>query len=239
MKLKVLITGGSGGIGREMVRLFAKKGHSVAFTYCRNKKEAQSLSDECGAVAFSADFSREESVWDLADRIKREFGEIDVLINNAGVSHYGLFQNTTEEDFHRVFSVDFQSVYFLTKAFILPMIQKRSGCIINISSIWGQTGASCEVLYSSAKAAVIGFTKALAKELAPSLVRVNCIAPGVVDTDMLSGFSSSEKDALKTEIPTERFTDPLEIAETALFLAENDMPSLTGQVLGVNGAMYC
>ena len=222
MKQKVLITGGSRGIGLEMVRLFSEKGYSVAFTFCREKEKALSLAQNCSAKAFCADFSKERGAFELAEAVKKEFGEVDVLINNAGVSHYGLFQDTTVEEFHRVFSVDFQSVYFLTKEFIAPMIRRKRGCIVNVSSIWGQTGASCEVLYSSAKAAVIGFTKALAKELAPSMVRVNCIAPGVVDTEMLSRFSREEKDALAEEIPTGRFADPMEIAKAALFFAENE-----------------
>ncbi len=239
MNKNVLITGGSRGIGRELVRAFSKKGYRVAFTYYSSLKEAESISKEFGAAAFSVDFKDLSSVIEFSETIEKEFGEIDVLINNAGVSNYGLFQDITLVDYNKMFSVNFDSMFFMTQKIVPSMIRKKNGAIINISSVWGQTGASTEVLYSCTKAAVIGFTKALAKELAPSGVCVNCIAPGVVDTDMMSAFTEDEKDALAEEIPLGRFTTTSEIAKLALFLSEGGCESLTGQVIGINGGMYC
>ncbi len=239
MNKKVLITGGSRGIGAEMVRLFSENGFLVAFTYSKSKKEAKKLEDGFGAKGFCVNFENTEEVIRFANELKEKFGEIDVLINNAGVSSYGVFQDVTEEEFLKIFHINFESMFFLTKEILPSMISRRCGCVINISSIWGQTGASCEVLYSSSKAAVIGFTKALAKEVAPSLVRVNCIAPGAVDTDMLALFSESEKRELAEEIPAGRLSTPREIAEVALHLARCETISLTGQVIAVNGGLYC
>ena len=239
MSKNILITGGSRGIGRELVRSFSEKGYRVAFTYNASEKEAELVSKECNACGFKLNFEDVSSVADFATNVEKEFGEIDVLINNAGVSLYGLFQDVQLSDFQKVFSVNFTGAFLLTQRIVSSMISKKQGCIINISSVWGQTGGACEVLYSSTKAAMIGFTKALAKELAPSGIRVNCIAPGVVDTDMMSSFSDAEKEVLCEEIPCGKFTTTSEVAQLALFLADNGCESLTGQVIGVNGGMYC
>ncbi len=239
MSKTVLITGGSRGIGREMVRTFSEKGYRVAFTYHTSCDEAALISTECNAIGFKVDFEDISSVIRFSETVEKEFGEIDVLINNAGVSHYGLFQDISLSDFQKVFQINFESMFFLTQKIVSTMIRRKEGSVINISSVWGQTGASTEVLYSSTKAAIIGFTKALAKEIAPSGICANCIAPGVVDTDMMASFSEAEKNALCDEIPTGKFTKTAEVAKLALFLAENDCESLTGQVIGINGGMYC
>lgn len=239
MPKHVLITGGSRGIGRELVLAFSKEGYRVSFTYNRSVDEAKALADVSGALAFHADHSDVTQISSLIREVTSANGDVDVLINNAGVSHYGLFQDVSLLDFQQVFAVDFQSPFFLTKELVSSMISRKSGVIINVASIWGETGASCEVLYSSAKGALIAFTKALAKELAPSGICVNCISPGVVDTDMMARFSAEEKELLKEEIPAGHFTDPKEITQLALFLANHPSTSLTGQIIGLNGGMFC
>ena len=239
MRKHVLITGGTGGIGLALVRAFASAGYKVSFTYNSSLDKAKALSEETGASAFAVNFEKTVQVIDFADRLIKEVGAVDVLINNAGLSNYGLFQDVSHDDFHRLFCVNFESAFFLTRALIPPMISRKTGCVINVSSVWGQTGGSCEVLYSSTKGALISFTKALAKELALSGVAVNCISPGVVDTDMMKRFTEDEKKLLAEEIPSGRFVEADEIASLALFLAENVSVSLTGQVFGINGGMYC
>lgn len=235
----VLITGGTRGIGRSIVSAFSKAGYRVFFTYHLSDALALDLERSTGARGFSVDFEDVQSVTDFADRFLSEIGKADVLVNNAGVSHYGLIQDVSLRDFSRLFAVNFQSPFFLTQRLVSPMIFENRGAIINIASIWGETGAACEVLYSSAKGAMIAFTKALAKELAPSGIAVNCISPGVVDTDMMARFTSDEKKALAGEIPSGKFTEADEIAKLALYLAQNSSTSFTGQVLGLNGGMYC
>lgn len=239
MSKSVLITGGSRGIGREMVKTFSRKGYRVFFTYFSSDKSALEVETECGALGFKVDFSDVDQVLSFSEKFLFENGCPDVLINNAGVSHYGLIQDVTKEDYNNVFRVNFESVFFLTKSFVSPMVTRKSGAIINVSSIWGQCGASCEVLYSASKAAVIGFTKALAKELALSGISVNCIAPGAVDTDMLSSFSQEEKEEIASEIPSGRFTTKEEVAQLSLFLAEKEGAAFTGQVLAINGGLLC
>lgn len=239
MKPSVLVTGGSRGIGREMVKTFCENGYEVYFTYCHSENEAMELMGDLGVKGFQVDFSDTRQVLSFADVFLKEYGCPDVLINNAGRSHYGLVQDTTLEDYQRIFSVNFESMFFLTKELITPMISRRKGAIINISSIWGQCGASCEVLYSASKAAVIGFTKALAKEVALSGISVNCIAPGAVDTDMLSSFTPEEKEEIAAEIPSGRFTTTREVAELALSLAKTQTPAFTGQIIPINGGLLC
>ncbi len=235
----VLITGGSGGIGKALVRAFSKKGFRVSFTYNRSCDSALELERETGAKGFCVNFEDLASVLSFSEKICVEVAPVDVLVNNVGAALYGLIQDVTKDDFQRLFNVNFQSPFFLTQRLIPSMLSKQKGTIINIASVWGETGASCEVLYSSTKGALIAFTKALAKELAPSGISVNCISPGVVDTAMISRFSDEEKNALAEEIPAGRFTDADEIAKLALFLTEGASVSMTGQVIGVNGGMYC
>ncbi len=239
MNKHVLITGGSRGIGKELVCTFAKEGFHVSFTYCKSEKEAKFLTESVGACGYCIDFSKPEAVLHFAEKFLQDAGPVDVLINNAGISHYGLFQDASLEDIKKLSAVNFESPVLLTKALVPFMIQRKSGSVINIASIWGQCGASCEVLYSATKAALIGFTKALAKELAPSGISVNCVAPGAVDTQMLSCFTEEEKGAIAQESPLGRLIGTDEIAATCLFLAKRSAPALTGQVIGINGGLYC
>ncbi len=234
----VLITGSSRGIGAETARCFAQHGWKVAVNYRSSKEAALRLAEEIGGKAFCADVSSEEQAVRLIDQVTKEFGQIDVLVNNAGIAQQKLFTDLTAKEWKDMFAVDVDGVFYCSKAVLPQMIRRKCGKIINLSSIWGLTGASCEVHYSAAKAAVIGLTKALAKEVGPSGIQVNCVAPGVILTDMnLSMLTPSDLDQLKEEIPLERLGRPQEIAKTILFLAEESGDYLTGQVLSPNGGM--
>lgn len=239
MKL-VLITGSSRGIGAETARLFAENDYYVALNYNKSQGAASKIAESTpNCQPFRADVSVAEQVEKMFSEIYAAFGKApDVLINNVGISCEGLFTDTTLDDYERVFNVNVKSMYLCTKAALKSMVSKKRGKIINISSMWGQTGASCEVLYSASKAAVIGFTKALAKEVGPSGINVNCIAPGVIKTDMLSCYSDKDLDDLAQETPLSRLGSPRDIANAALFLAKSDSDFITGQVLGVNGGFY-
>ena len=226
-----------------MVRAFSRAGFRVAFSYNKSADAANNLIEEleqsCGGMAFCCDLSKRESAEELSSEVLERFGPVDVLINNAGVSSYGLIQDVDAVEFDRVMDVNFRSAFFLTSKLIEPMIRNQEGRVINVSSVWGETGGACEALYSASKAALIGFTKALSKELAPSNITVNCICPGVVDTDMMNSFSVEEKSASENEIPIGRFASPEEISQAALFLAGEGASYITGQILGINGGMYC
>lgn len=230
----VLVTGGSRGIGAECVRLFSRQGYRVFFIYKNSADTAARLSEETGAFPFCGDISVSGDVERIYNEIKR-YGGIDVLVNNAGISQIKLFSDITEEDWDRMFDVNVKGIYLVTKRFLGDMVHKKQGRIINMSSMWGETGASCEVHYSASKAAVIGFTKALAKELAPSGITVNCIAPGMIDTDMNAELSEEDTEAFVSEIPLGRMGTALEIAETAAFLASDKAGYITGAVIPVNG----
>lgn len=218
---KVLITGGATGIGKATAILMQKNGYDVTITYNKTKPDYEVNAIKCNLKSI-------DEIEGLFDKI----GDIDILVNNAGVSLIKMINDTTVEDYDNVTEVNERAVYFCSKFATLSMIKKQSGAIINISSMWGQVGASCETLYSMTKAGVIGLTKALAQELAPSNVTVNCIAPGIIDTRMNDEFS---KDELIAEVPMGRLGTPEDIAKAVLFLAENDY--ITGQVLGVNGGI--
>ena len=234
----VLITGGSRGIGKACARLFSEKGYNVAINYLNSEKEALALEKELSnAAAFRADVSCRNQVDAMVSAVKARFGSVDILINNAGIAESKLFSDITEDDFDRMVSVHLKGTFNCTQSVLSDMIDKKSGKIINISSIWGITGASCEVHYSMVKSGIIGFTKALAKELAPSGITVNAIAPGVVDTDMMGGFSADEIKEIETEIPLGRLATPGEIAFSALFLAEKGGDYITGQVISPNGGI--
>ena len=211
----VLITGGSRGIGKACVYEFSNNGYRVFLNYNKSSDEAEKIKNETGAVIVKADVSDSKQVNDMAEFIHTNYGKIDVIVNNAGISQQKLF----------------------TKAFVNDMIYKQSGKIINISSMWGVTGGSCEVHYSAAKAAVIGFTKALAKELGPSGICVNCVAPGVIETEMNSHLTKEDFDCLCEETPLERLGKPEEIAKTVRFLASENADFITGQVVNVDGGM--
>ncbi len=228
-----LITGGSRGIGAAVARRFAGEGYRVIINYKRSEAEARALAEELGGIAVRADVGDPKQVAAMADEIGERFGALDVLVNNAGISHIGLFTDMTEAEWQRMIDVNLGGAFRVTKSLIKPMIARQSGCVINISSMWGQVGASCEAAYSASKAGLIGLTKALAKELGPSGIRVNCIAPGVIETDMNAELSGDTLSALADDAPLMRLGAPEDVADAAYFLAESGF--ITGQVLGVNG----
>lgn len=234
----VLITGASGGIGAALAQVFSQKGYGVALQYLSDRGSAQETAERIrfsggSAEIFRADVSREEEVEELFRAAEKSFGFLDTLINNAGVSWRGLLTEMTLPEWNHVLSVNLTGVFLCCRRALGPMISKKRGSIINVSSMWGQQGASCEAAYSASKAGVIGLTQALAREEGPSGIRVNCLAPGVIDTKMNWGLSPEELDALGEETPLGRLGTPEEVARAALFLAENTF--ITGQTLGVNG----
>lgn len=229
---KVLISGGSRGIGAQCVRDFSELGYEVYFTYNKSEEKAKEISKETNAVAIKCDISKSDEV----EKIK-EFGDFDIIINNAGISEIKMFQDITESDWDRMFDVNIKGMFLLTKAVVDGMIRKKKGRIINISSMWGEVGASCEVHYSASKAAVIGFTKALAKELAPSGITVNCVSPGVIMTEMNSHLSEEELKELCDETPVMRVGDVSEVSKAVLYLADEKAGFVTGSVLPVNGGI--
>ena len=231
----VLITGGSRGIGRAMVQLFSEKGYSVAFTYKNSETEAKSLAEATGAICIKADSAIESEVLSAVKLAEESLGHIDCLINNAGVSSFSLFTDLTLEDWNRCLSVNLTGAFLYSKAVIPSMVSRKQGRIINITSMWGLVGSSCEVHYSTAKAGLIGMTKALAKELGPSGITVNAIAPGVIETEMNKCLSEDDKAALCDETPLTRMGRPCEIAEAALFLASEGASFITGEVMNVSG----
>ncbi len=235
-KKTVLITGGSRGIGKSIVYEFAKAGYNVLLNFNRSESLANEIASEFDNVkVYGANISNQESVVAMVNYCIDVFGGIDILINNAGVSCTGLLQDISLEEWNNVIGVNLTGTYNLCKAVLPYMISKKEGKIINISSVWGITGASMEVAYSASKAGVIGLTKALAKEVGPSNINVNCIAPGIVMTDMVSGYSMEELGAITDEIPLGRIGSTEDIAKTALFLASDDANYITGQIISPNG----
>ena len=233
--LTALITGGSRGIGAAMVRAFCAAGYRAAFFYRSSEEAAQSLASETGAVAIRCDVRSSASVAEACAEAMRQLSHIDVLINNAGVAQQKLFTDITDEDWRAMIDTHLSGAFYVTRAVLPGMISRRFGRVLNISSIWGQVGASCEVHYSAAKAGLIGMTKALSKEAAPSGVTVNCICPGVIETDMLSSFTQEDLACLAEETPVGRLGTPEEIARCALWLADEKSSFITGQIIGVNG----
>ncbi len=229
----VLITGGSRGIGAAIARRFTSEGCRVIINYSRSVTEAETLAKELGCEAVKADVGNAEQVAAMMDEIESRFGALDVLVNNAGISHIGLFTDMTEAEWNSVININLGGVFRVTKRAVKPMIFRHSGCVINVSSIWGEVGASCEAAYSASKAGIIGLTKALAKELGPSGIRVNCVAPGVIDTDMNADLGSDTVRALASDTPLGRIGTPEEVADAVYFLSESGF--ITGQVLGVSG----
>ena len=242
MRRIALISGGSRGIGAACVRAFAKNGYAVVFLYHRSADSAlalvQSLREEgCDVAAHPCDVSDPRQVADTVHAILRTYHRFDALVNNAGVAHIGLFTDMTEETWDHLFAVNVRSAFSLTRAVLPGMISARQGSIVNVSSMWGEVGASCEVAYSATKAALIGLTKALAKEVGPSGVRVNCVTPGVIDTDMNAQLTEEDRAALSDETPLGRIGAPEEVARTILFLCGEGASFVTGQVLGVSGGL--
>jgi len=238
VKKTVLVTGASRGIGAEIAREFAKAGYDVVVNYLNNIEKAESLAKEIGGVAVKADVSDFRQVESMIKEAEKLFGSVDVLVNNAGVAlPQKLLADTTEAEWNRLFDVNVKGAFNCTKAATDGMVTNHSGCIINISSIWGVSGGSCEVAYSASKAALIGFTKALAKELGPAGIRVNCVAPGVVDTDMNAHLSEEDMASLKEETPLGITGTPSDIAKIVVFLASDNARFITGQVITADGGM--
>ena len=240
MKKTAVITGASRGIGKACALLFAENGYDLLLCYQSREEEAKAVAKEAAAFGVRAlTFQMNmESISDCRRTVAKalmEFGGIDVLICNAGISLPVLFTQTTEEEYDRVFSVNTKGVFFLTQAAAREMIAAGGGAIVTVSSMWGVAGASGEVAYSASKAAVIGMTKALAKELAPSGIRVNCVAPGVTDTDMNACYDEDAMEVLAEKTPLGRIADPREIAEAIFFLASDKASFITGQTLTADG----
>ena len=239
-KKTVLITGASRGIGKAMATLFAEHGYNVLINYNNSEQEALELYNQLKGRGFSvdtykADVSKKEEVNFMINYCIGQFEQIDVLINNAGISRTNLFTDISYEEWDEVINTNLNSVFYTTKKALQYMIPQMEGKIINISSIWGMVGGSYEVHYSTSKAAIIGMTKALAKELGPSNIQVNCIAPGVIQTDMLNNIGESTKDMLREETPLMRLGTPEDIAHCALYLASDKSDFITGQVISPNG----
>ena len=237
-KKTVLITGASRGIGCETAKLFYENNYNVVINYKSSKDNAENLSAKLpGSLAIYADVSNPSDVKNMFDMVSKTFGGVDVLVNNAAISHTDVFGDVSYERWREIFSTNVDGVFNCTKEALPYMINQKYGKIVNISSIWGITGASCEVAYSTTKAAIIGFTKALAKELGPSNICVNCVAPGLIDTDMNKDIDAIVLSQLIEEIPLEKIGTTRDIANAILFLASDLANFITGQVLSPNGGM--
>ncbi len=240
----VLITGGSRGIGAASVLAFAKAGYRVAFTWHSSDDAARRVVETVQqtvpgstVLAIRADAADSAQVRDAVAQTARELGGPQVLVCNAGIAQQKLFTDLTDEDWRRMMSVDLDGVFYACRAALPGMIREKYGRILCVSSMWGQTGGSCEVHYSAAKAGVIGLCRALAKEEGPSGITVNCVAPGVIDTDMMASFTEEDRAALAEETPVGRLGTAEEIARTLVFLASPDAGYITGQVIGQNGGL--
>ncbi len=226
---QVLITGGSRGIGAAAVRLFAQEGYRVAFLYEKEHEAARRISTETGATAYCCDVADAQAV----KRAVQEIGAVDILINNAGICHYGLISQISQAEWDRIFAVNVGGIYHCVNAVLPAMLQKQSGCIINVASMWGQVGASCEVAYSATKGAVIAMSKALAQELGPSGIRVNCVSPGVILTDMTKNVSEETLRELAELSPLGKNGSAEQVAQAFLYLSQAEF--VTGENLSVNG----
>ena len=242
MRKIVLITGGSRGIGAACVRAFATDGYTVVFLYKSSREKAETLAQSLRAegkdvAAYQCDVADAAQVKAVIADILRVYRRIDALVNCAGIAHVGLFTDMTEAEWDHLFAVNVRSAFSVTKAVLPGMISRQGGAVVNVSSMWGEVGASCEVAYSATKAALIGLTKALAKEVGPSGIRVNCVTPGVIDTDMNAQLTEDDRAALADETPLGRIGNADEVAKTILFLCGEGASFMTGQILGVSGGM--
>ena len=227
--MNIYITGGSRGIGAAAVRRFAALGHRVTFFYHHSRREAEALAAETGAAARRCNVGDPTSV----EAAFAALPPADVLILCAGISHYGLISQITEEQWNELFSVNVGGVYRCVRAALPGMLQRQAGCILTVSSMWGQVGASCEAAYSATKGAVIALTKALAMELAPSHIRVNCVSPGVIQTDMCACLGEEALEQLRRDTPLERLGTPEDVVQAMEYLVQASF--VTGQILPVNG----
>lgn len=237
----VIVTGSSRGIGAEIVRTLANENYKVILNYNNSKEQAEKIQQELleqgkEIEIIKADVSKKEEAEKLIRFAINKFNKIDILVNNAGISLEGLLTDVTEEMWKEIIDTNLNSVFYCTQQAIKYMIQKQQGCIINISSIWGETGASCEVAYSTTKAAINGMTKALAKEIGSSNIRVNAIAPGIIDTDMNKNLTTEEFKQIKEQIPLNKIGKAIDIAKCVKWLIEDEYT--TGQIISINGGWY-
>lgn len=237
----VVVTGGSRGIGAQIVKTLANENYKVILNYNNSKEQAEKIQQELLELGkeieiIKADVSKKEEAEKLIQFAINKFNKIDILINNAGISQEGLFTDVTEEEWQKIINTNLNSVFYCNQQALKYMIQEQQGCIINISSIWGETGASCEVAYSTTKAAINGMTKALAKEVGPSNIRVNAIAPGIIDTDMNKNLTIEERKQIKEQIPLNKIGKAIDIAKCVKWLIEDEYT--TGQIISINGGWY-
>jgi len=232
-----IVTGGSGGIGEAICRQLYKDGYTVVVNYNKNKVQAEKISSEIEGISYYADVSNKDEVKAMVEYTIRKFGKIDLLVNNAGISVVGLFHEISENDVKMLMDINLKGVLNCSSEVVKHMISQKNGNIINISSMWGEIGGSCEVHYSTTKSGIIGFTKALAKEVGFSGIRVNCVSPGVIDTAMNSHLNQEDIDALKQEIPLYRIGTPQEVADVVSFLASKKSSYITAQDIAVNGGI--
>lgn len=238
MKQVAIVTGASKGIGRQIARTLAREGMQVIANYNKSQKEAEDLKEQLESEGINidivkADVSKREEAKELAQYAIENYRKVDILVNNAGISEYKLFTDETDSDWERVINTNLYSAFVMSQEVIPNMVHNKKGCIINISSAWGQVGGALEVIYSISKAGMDGLTKALAKELGPSNIRVNSIAPGIINTGMNEKFSSEEIKQISEEIPLERIGEPEDIAKCVKWLIQDSYT--TGQVIAVNG----
>lgn len=236
MNKTVFITGGSRGIGAAAVRLFHSRGYNTAFCFNKSDENAKKLTDELsGVFSVRGDVSSEDDVVRMAAEVTKHFGRIDILVNNAGISSFGLVTDIDAAEWKRIFDINVLGTFLTVKHIAPQMISRKSGKIINVSSMWGRCGASCESCYSASKGAVIAFSKSLAKELGPSGINVNCVAPGFIDTDMNSGISKEDSAAFCADTPLGRIGSAEEAAESIFFLASERADFITGQIISPDG----
>ena len=232
---RVLITGGSRGIGAACVRKFRAAGDEVVFLYNKSVAQARALAEETGAIAIQIDVADGEALAVAVREAERRLGGIDVLVNNAGISLVGLLTDMSDDEWKRLLDVNLSAAVIASREASRKMVNQKSGRIINIGSVWGRVGASCEVAYSATKAGLEGLTRALAKELGPSGITVNCVEPGVIATDMNAGFDEVTLSALCEETPLCRIGQPEDVANAVFWIASEGASFVTGQILGVDG----
>ena len=240
MRKTALITGGATGIGRATTKLFLQNGYNVVAVYNNSETDALSLNEELKSISdnymiLKANLTDYNEVENLFNQVYKRFDKVDVVVNNAGISLFSQVQDTTVVDYDKVFDVNMKAIFIVNNFALKSMLSNKYGKIVNVSSMWGERGASCEVVYSASKSAVIGYTKALAKEVGLSGINVNCVLPGVIDTRMNARLSDVDKADLIDSTPLNRLGTPLDVANAIFFLASDDASFITGQTLGVDG----